>query len=128
MALESVYFACFLKASPSKTNSETVIAKGAKNASPLKWDEDVDARDRLRELKHDQAFFAAHQQHVVYDQSQQSGAAAAPTGTQAGVLVPLEVDRRVVREVMKERMGEDVVRIRFISSGAFSISFNHLLG
>ncbi|KLO11828.1 hypothetical protein SCHPADRAFT_905694 [Schizopora paradoxa] len=104
-----------------ETTAEPVIATVATNATPLKWDDDIDARDRLREARHDQAFFAAHHQHVVHVQDQQLGAAAtaAPTGTQAGVLIPLEVDRRFVREVMKEKLGSEVVRIRFISSGTF---------
>ena len=56
----------------------------------LEWDWDVEHEDRKREAKADAA---VHPQH------------------------PFDVDRKVLRDVVKERMDIEVGRIKFLSSG-----------
>ncbi|KAI5119076.1 hypothetical protein M0805_005494 [Coniferiporia weirii] len=55
----------------------------------LEWDQDVELADRAREAKHD------------------------------GIDRSFQVDRKVMRDIVREKMGFEVARIRFISSGTF---------
>ncbi|KAF9256402.1 hypothetical protein L218DRAFT_966408 [Marasmius fiardii PR-910] len=61
-------------------------------AAALVWDWDVEQKDRQREAKMDASLHSA---------------------------APFEVDRRVLKDVVREKMGVEVVRIEFISSGTF---------
>ena len=67
----------------------------AKATSPalLEWDWDIEHADRELERKADAAFH----------------------GT-----IPFQVDRRVLKDVVRENMGVDVGRITFLSSGEFN--------
>jgi hypothetical protein len=68
---------------------------------PLEWDWDVEHADRKEEAKADGALHGAH---------------------------PFQVDRRVLRDVVKEKTGVDVGRITFLSSGMCRrslLSYNH---
>ncbi|KAJ8073384.1 hypothetical protein PM082_011659 [Marasmius tenuissimus] len=58
----------------------------------LAWDWDVEQEDRKREAKMDAALHGA---------------------------IPFEVDRRVLKDVVREKMGMEVARIEFLSSGTF---------
>ena len=55
--------------------------------SKLEWDLDIDLADRAREKRHD------------------------------GADTSFQVDRRIMRDIVKEKLGQEVARIRFISSG-----------
>ncbi|TFK41788.1 hypothetical protein BDQ12DRAFT_678502 [Crucibulum laeve] len=59
---------------------------------PLKWDWDAEHADRKRERKADAALHGA---------------------------TPFEVDRKVLKDVVREKMGREVGRIRFLSAGTF---------
>lgn len=61
-------------------------------APQFEWDWEIDQADRARERRHD------------------------------GTDVTFQVDRKVMRDVVKERMGAEVARIRFISSGTLLTS------
>lgn len=63
---------------------------------PLKWDWDVEHEDRKLERKHDAALRDA---------------------------TPFEVDRRLLKDVVREKMGVEVGRIKFLSAGALRRSF-----
>ncbi|KAE9403548.1 hypothetical protein BT96DRAFT_814795 [Gymnopus androsaceus JB14] len=58
----------------------------------LEWDWDVEHADRKAEAKADAALHGA---------------------------LPFEVDRKVLKDVVRERMGAEVVRIKFLSAGTF---------
>ncbi|KAF8641804.1 hypothetical protein AX16_009785 [Volvariella volvacea WC 439] len=58
----------------------------------LKWNWDIEHQDRQREAKADKALLDA---------------------------TPFQVDRRVLKDVVLEKMGVDVARITFLSSGTF---------
>jgi hypothetical protein len=66
----------------------------------LEWDWDIEHEDRRLEAKADAL---AHPQH------------------------PFDVDRKVLKDVVREKMGRDVARIKFLSSGKFGNcrSFHH---
>lgn len=58
----------------------------------VEWDWDVEHADRAREREADAAVHTAQ---------------------------PFQVDRRVLKDVVQEKMGEEVGRIRFMGSGAY---------
>lgn len=58
----------------------------------LEWNWDVEHVDRKLEAKADAALHGA---------------------------TPFEVDRRVLKDVVREKMGSEVVRIKFLSAGMF---------
>ncbi|KAG7086800.1 hypothetical protein E1B28_002728 [Marasmius oreades] len=60
--------------------------------APLVWDWDVEQKDRQREAKMDASVHGA---------------------------IPFEVDRKILKDVVREKMGIEVGRIEFISSGTF---------
>ena len=57
----------------------------------LEWDPDIDLADRVREKRHD------------------------------GADTSFQLDRRIMREIVKEKLGHEVARIRFISSGKHTL-------
>ncbi|EIW77328.1 hypothetical protein CONPUDRAFT_84449 [Coniophora puteana RWD-64-598 SS2] len=76
---------------PPPPSPETAASSGA----PVEWDWDIEHADRARENKAD---------------------AAQPLHDAA---VPFQVDRRVLKDVVREKTGAEVGRIKFISSGTF---------
>lgn len=80
--------------------SVDVSAAQAAAIRPLvEWDWDVEHADRAKEAQADKA---AEKDAVVHG--------------------PFQVDRRVLRDVVRERMGEDVGRIEYLSAGASCFS------
>ncbi|EJD05625.1 uncharacterized protein FOMMEDRAFT_118799 [Fomitiporia mediterranea MF3/22] len=75
----------------SSGSLSTTPGASAHHDAPVKleWDQDAELVDRTREKRHD------------------------------GNDVSFQVDRRVLRDIVKEKLGLDVARIRFISSGTF---------
>jgi hypothetical protein len=65
---------------------------------PLEWDWDIEHEDRKREREADTA---------LHNQGTTSSACT------------FEVDRRVLKDVVREKMGVEVGRIRFLSAGMF---------
>lgn len=63
----------------------------------VEWDWDVEHADRAKEAESDRA-----------------------AGQDAVTHGPFQVDRRVLRDVVRERMGEEVGRIEYLSAGAYS--------
>jgi hypothetical protein len=64
--------------------------RGSSSSAHVIWDWDIEHADRKKEEKADAAF---HGQH------------------------PFQIDRRVLKDVVKEKVGADVGRIVFLSSG-----------
>lgn len=60
--------------------------------APLVWDWDIEHADRKSEAKADAAVHGAP---------------------------PFQVDRKLLKDIVQEKMGEDVVRIRFLGAGTF---------
>lgn len=60
--------------------------------APLVWDWDIEHTDRKSEAKADAAVHGAP---------------------------PFQVDRKLLKDIVQEKMGEDVVRIRFLGAGTF---------
>lgn len=68
-------------------------SNGAVPVKPLEWDWEVEQADRKCEAKADAAFHGA---------------------------IPFQVDRKILKDVVRENMGVDVGRIAFLSSGMCS--------
>lgn len=64
---------------------------------PLQWDWDIEHEDRRRERRIDASI---HHE------------------------APFEVDRRLLKDVVREKMGIEVGRIKFLSAGVYSPSLN----
>lgn len=60
--------------------------------APLVWDWDIEHADRKSEAKADAAVHGAP---------------------------PFQVDRKLLKDIVQEKMGEDVVRIKFLGAGTF---------
>ena len=90
--------------------------KQSKKSATAVWDAELDELDQQRESRHDLAFAAAHLSHPHHQQPMNVATRINVDGAGEGV-IPLDVDRRFVREVVRERMNREVVRIRFISAG-----------
>ena len=60
--------------------------------APLVWDWDIEHADRKLEAKADAAVHGAP---------------------------PFQVDRKLLKDIVQEKMGEDVVRIKFLGAGTF---------
>lgn len=84
-------------ASALQQPSLSAAAQPEPAATPLKleWDWDAELADREREIRHD------------------------------GNDTSFQVDRRVLRDVVKEKLGVEVAHIRFISSGKYALLFIH---
>jgi hypothetical protein len=80
--------------SDTATNTMTTAALPDTAKPALEWDWDVEHEDRKLEEKAD----AASQPH----------------------LLPFQVDRRVLRDIVREKMGVEVGRIKFLSLGKSS--------
>jgi hypothetical protein len=83
----------FIEVSEDDTTGSTVVdaaSKAATTRPPLTWDWTIEHEDRRRERKVDDALHA-------------------PT--------PFEVDRKILKDVVREKMGVEVGRIRFLSAG-----------
>lgn len=69
---------------------------------PLVWDWDIEHEDRRREAQADAVLHAAP---------------------------PFQVDRRTLKDIVREKMGAEVVRIKFLSSGqSFLLLLVHGIG
>ncbi|KAF9479473.1 hypothetical protein BDN70DRAFT_690228 [Pholiota conissans] len=78
-----------------EVREDTSSSQGARKGTvgrPLTWDWTIEHEDRKRERKVDDAMHA-------------------PT--------PFEVDRKILKDVIREKMGVEVGRIRFLSAGTF---------
>lgn len=78
-----------LNLDPSPDSSPPPETDGDKDLA-LEWDWDVEHADRKAEAKADAALHGA---------------------------LPFEVDRKVLKDVVREKMGAEVVRIKFLSAG-----------
>lgn len=75
----------------SSVITDSVSLPAQQNSEPLiVWDWDVEHKDRRREAEADAWMHGAQ---------------------------PFEVDRKILKDVVKEKMGSEVGRIKFISSG-----------
>ncbi|KAF8189412.1 hypothetical protein BJ912DRAFT_966855 [Pholiota molesta] len=85
----------FIEVSEDDTTGSTIVdtaSKASTTKPPLTWDWTIEHEDRRRERKVDDALHA-------------------PT--------PFEVDRKILKDVVREKMGVEVGRIRFLSAGTF---------
>jgi hypothetical protein len=81
----------FIEVSEDDTTGSTIVdSKTSTTRPPLTWDWTIEHEDRRRERKVDDALHA-------------------PT--------PFEVDRKILKDVVREKMGVEVGRIRFLSAG-----------
>ncbi|EPQ53549.1 hypothetical protein GLOTRDRAFT_116957 [Gloeophyllum trabeum ATCC 11539] len=80
--------------------SIAAAAEEAARKPVIEWDWDVEHEDRKREKKADAAIHGA---------------------------APFEVDRRVLKDVVQEKMGTEVGRIVFLSAGTFHKAYSILL-
>jgi hypothetical protein len=78
---------------------DSTISNGAVPVKPLEWDWEVEHADRKREAKADAALHGA---------------------------IPFQVDRKILKDVVRERMGVDVGRIAFLSSGVHAWRSEHI--
>lgn len=74
-------------------------SNGAVPVKPLEWDWEVEHADRKREAKADAALHGA---------------------------IPFQVDRKILKDVVREKMGVDVGRIAFLSSGVYAWRSEHI--
>ncbi|KZT28156.1 hypothetical protein NEOLEDRAFT_1109667, partial [Neolentinus lepideus HHB14362 ss-1] len=81
--------------SVTMSNANTAIKEETVGKPVIEWDWDVEHEDRKREAKN------------------------APHGS-----APFEVDRRVLKDIIEEKMGVPVGRIRFLSSGTFHKAYS----
>uniref|UniRef100_A0A0W0F3E4 Aminoglycoside phosphotransferase domain-containing protein n=1 Tax=Moniliophthora roreri TaxID=221103 RepID=A0A0W0F3E4_MONRR len=70
----------------------SINGKTQEKEKPLEWDWDIEQADRQREARIDASLHGA---------------------------TPFEVDRKVLKDVVREKMNVEVVRIEFLSSGTF---------
>jgi len=75
---------------PSDDEPPTANGSALPRRPPLRWDWEIEHADRKKERKADAALHGA---------------------------TPFEVDRRVLKDVVREKMGVDVGRITFLSAG-----------
>lgn len=75
----------------SDRKDDSSSSKTSELLPPLRWDWETEHKDRQRERKADAALHGA---------------------------TPFEVDRRVLKDVVREKMGVEVGRITFLSAGA----------
>ncbi|EAU81509.2 protein kinase subdomain-containing protein PKL/CAK/Fmp29 [Coprinopsis cinerea okayama7 len=78
---------------PAKNPSPATVPPAPPAREPLEWDWDIEHEDRKREKERDATLF--------------------PRET------PFEVDRRLLKDVVREKMGVEVGRIKFLSAGTF---------
>jgi hypothetical protein len=74
-----------------ETDADKARSMGKANGAVIEWDWDLEHKDRQREKVADAA---------IHD-----------------VRYPFDVDRRVLKDIVREQMGEEVGRIKFLSSG-----------
>ena len=86
----------------------------------LTWDPAIDQADRAREARADAADFA-HGAAGSHSTTNLNGNArgAGVYGGYSSTAGAFQMDRRVLRDLVKEKFGVEVVRIRFLSSGTF---------
>lgn len=77
--------------SVSAGNSPTPTARAPQRPAAPEWDWDIEHEDRRREQKADSVLHGSQ---------------------------PFQVDRRVLKDVVREKMGVEVGRILFLSAGA----------